>query len=117
MNFSSSGLTVTGADEGVGFGAGAGCDGAEETVLSAGGLEETDDTGSAELTAELVLSTTDDTLGCDEMVLLAKVLFGVFLQPDTSIAAQRTKAAALILLLIFFAPFKRINISLSVYDS
>ena len=71
MNFSSSELTVTGADEGVGFGAGAGCDGAEETVLSAGGLEETDDTGSAELTAELVLSTTDDTLGCDEMVLLS----------------------------------------------
>ena len=118
MNFSSSGLTVTGADEGVGFGAGAGCDGAEGTVLSAGGLEETDDTGSAELTAELVLSTTDDTLGCDETVLLfAKVLFGVFLQPVISNAAQITKAAALILLLIFFAPFKRINISLSVYDS
>lgn len=79
MNFSSSELTVTGADEGVGFGAGAGCDGAEETVLSAGGLEETDDTGSAELTAELVLSTADDTLGCDEMVLLSVcALFGVF---------------------------------------
>ena len=59
-----------------------GCDGAEETVLSAGGLEETDDTGSAELTAELVLSTTDDTLGCDEMVLLSVcALFGVFCSP------------------------------------
>jgi hypothetical protein len=42
-------------------------------------LEETDDTGSAELTAELVLSTADDTLGCDEMVLLSVcALFGVF---------------------------------------
>lgn len=57
-------------------------------------------------------------LGCDEMVLLSVcALFGVFLQPVISNAAQITKAAALILLLIFFAPFKRINISLSVYDS
>ena len=87
-------------------------------MLSAGGSETADDTGSAELISELVLSAAEGATGCDETVLLfAKVLFGVFLQPDTSIAAQRTKAAALILLLIFFAPFKRINISLSVYDS
>ena len=69
-------------------------------MLSAGGSETADDTGSAELISELVLSAAEGAAGCDETVLLfAKVLFGVFLQP--SIAAQRTKAAALILPLIF----------------
>ena len=78
---------------------------AAEAVLSAGGSETADDTGFAELISELVLSAAEGAAGCDETVLLfAKVLFGVFLQPDTSIAAQRTKAAASILPLIFLTP-------------
>jgi len=48
-------------------------------VLSAGGSETADDTGSAELISELVLSAAEGATGCDETVLLfAKVLFGVF---------------------------------------
>ena len=88
-----------------GFETGAGFEEAAEAVLSAGGSETADDTGSAELISELELSAAEGAAGCDETVLLfAKVLFGAFLQPDTSIAAQRTKAAALILLLIFLTP-------------
>lgn len=88
-----------------GFETGAGFEEAAEAVLSAGGSETADDTGFAELISELVLSAAEGAAGCDETVLLfAKVLFGVFLQPDTSIAAQRTKAAALILPLIFLTP-------------
>ena len=96
---------MTGAGAGAGFETGAGFEEAAETVLSAGGSETADYTGSAELISELVLSAAEGAAGCDETVLLfAKVLFGVFLQPDTSIAAQRTKAAASILPLIFLTP-------------
>lgn len=62
-------------------------------MLSAGGSETADDTGFAELISELVLSAAEGAAGCDETVLLfAKVLFGAFLQPDTSIAAAKNQS-------------------------
>ena len=77
-------------------------------MLSAGGSDTADaigsedGTGSAELTAELGLS---ETAGCDETVLLTdEELFGDFLQPTVSNAAQSNKAVALIFVLIFLPP-------------
>lgn len=81
ISLSSSGLTGAGAGAGLtsGFETGAGFEEATEAVLSAGGSETADDTGSAELISKLILSAAEDAAGCDETVpLCAKVLFGVF---------------------------------------